>query len=188
MVGISHENIRGIISSAIDVSDVSATAVGKSAKIDGKIALTLIACEINDDGSAGYIPIKHSFDFTENVNISSQISDNSVIRCTLSYPVVEALIDGDEVEVKCSFSATLSVACESVMNKLDSLNVLSDVESKKAAYVSVYYPTPNDTLFSVAKRYHKTLASVAEANSLSDSVSISDIKGSPVGVKKLFIV
>ena len=181
-------NIRGIISSVAEISEATATASGKGAKINGKISLTLIACEINDDDTVSYMPIKHNFDFDEYVNISSQINDNSAVRCTLSYPSVESLIDGDEIEVKCKFVADVTVNSESVIKKLDSLEVIGDVCAGSSATVSVYYPVEGDTLFSIAKKYHKSLASVAEANSLADEVSVSDIKAEPIGKKKLFII
>ena len=187
-VGVSTENIRGIVSSVAEISDACATASGKGAEISGKITLTLIACEINDDDSVSYFPIKHSFDFNEYVNISSQLSDNSVIRCSLSHPVAESLIDGDAVDVKCSFSLVLTVGVESVVRKLDSLEVVGDLADNSAASVSVYYPTDRDTLFSIAKKYHKPLATIAEINSLADEASVSDIKSTPISGKKLFIV
>ena len=185
---ISGENLRGVLSSFGDVTEVSATALGKAVKIDGKIAITLIACEINDDGSAGYIPMKHSFDFQENVNISGQISDNSAVRCSVLLPLVEALIDGDEMEVKCSLSVSVCVNEALDVERLDSLTVMSEMNDSSASVVTVYYPKEGDTLFSVAKKYHKSLSAVAEVNSLTDAVSVSDIKTSPIGVKKLFIM
>ena len=185
---IVGDNIRGLVSSVAEISDVVATAVGKTAKIAGKIMLAMVACEINDDNSVGYIPIKHSFEFEENVNLSSQISDNSVVRCTLSHPDASALIDGDEIDVRCSFSASVSVNLSSSANRLDSLEVVGELDGGRSASVSVYYPTAGDTLFSVAKRYHKPLAAVAEANALLDSVSLTEAKGSPLGKNKLFII
>ena len=185
---ISSENIRGVVLALGDISEAGAKLSGKGAVIGGKIALTLIACEINDDGSVAYIPIKHSFEFEENVNIGSQISGNSYIRCTMTVLSAEALIDGDEIEVRCIADATLSCGTVAVINKLDSLEVIGDVDATSSASVSVYYPSFGDTLFSVAKKYHKALSAVAEVNSLTDAASVSDVKSSPVTAKKLFII
>lgn len=185
---ISIENIRGIVSAVGEILESSAISVGRGVKIDGKVALSMVACEINDDGSISYVPLKHTFDFSENVNISSQLTDNSVLRTSLSLSRVEALVDADEIEVKCVILASLTVDSLSVIKKLDSLSIVGDVDREAVATVTVYYPAVGDTLFSVAKKYHKSPALIAEANSIADTVSLSDMKGSPITSKKLFII
>ena len=186
--GISSENIRGVISAVGEILESSATPVGRGVKISGKVALSMVACEINDDGSISYVPLKHTFDFDENVNISSHISDNSVLRSVLSLSSPEALIDGNEIEVRCPLSLMLSVDSLSVINKLDSLSVIGDVEREDGSTITVYYPTEADTLFSVAKRFHKSPSSLAEANSILSEASVTDMDASAITLKKLFII
>ena len=60
--------------------------------------------------------------------------------------------------------------------------------SKEGAKITVYYPTAEDTLFSVAKRFHTSAVKVASDNSLTESVmSRENSEGSLQGVKKLLI-
>ena len=54
--------------------------------------------------------------------------------------------------------------------------------------ITVYYPTSEDTLFSVAKRFHTSSLKVARDNDISDAVFAQDNPtGSLSGVKKLII-
>ena len=185
--GLAAQNIRGILSADGEICDSVARLSSKGAEIEGKIALTLVACEINDDGSANYFPIKHTFDFSENVNISGQIKDNTLLVCTASVLDVTPLIDGDEISVKCSLGLLLSTYDRGEITKLDSLSVIGELPSGSTSTVTVYYPTPGDTLFSVAKKYHKSLSDIAKANSLTEGVSAGDGETSFSGVKKLFV-
>ena len=58
----------------------------------------------------------------------------------------------------------------------------------EGAKITVYYPTKNETLFSVAKRFHTSTVKVAKDNGITESVfSEENSGGSLSGVKKLII-
>ena len=56
------------------------------------------------------------------------------------------------------------------------------------AKITVYYPTADDTLFSVAKRFHTSPIKVARDNEITETVFASDNPtGSLSGVKRVII-
>lgn len=179
--------IRSVLHASAEPYDVRCECDGKNAKISGKIAYSGVACEINEDNSIGYIPIKHTSEFVHNVNISCQNNMSPSIKVAIMPVSCDALIDGDGI----SFSATLSCAVSMVeykkINKLDSCYITEKIEEKSEPTVTVYYPDKTDTLFEVAKRYHKSCASIAEDNNLSDAVVASGEHISLAGIRKIFI-
>jgi hypothetical protein len=50
-------------------------------------------------------------------------------------------------------------------------------EPKKCSQITVYYPTADDTLFGIAKKFRTTVKEIAVSNSLSESVVASGTLG-----------
>ena len=79
-----------------------------------------------------------------------------------------------------------------VIDKLADMYSISVLEKEvfesNSAKIIVYYPTEDDTLFSVAKRYRTSVLKVARDNGISESVfSSENPEGKLLGVKKLVI-
>lgn len=181
-------NLRSVLYSSAEPCDVTCKTSEKAVKINGKIAYSGVACEINEDDSISYIPIKHTSDFEHNVNLSSQKDASTQIKVALTPVICDALVDSDGVAFSAVLSCEVSAVKYKTLTKLDSCVVTEEISEENAPTVTVYYPTKSDTLFSVAKKYHKSCASVAAANNLSDSVAAMGDDMSLSGVKKILII
>jgi hypothetical protein len=174
-----------------EVKSYTVSHTQSGAEINGEIALSGIACEINVDNSVGYTPIKATVPFVANVNINCQIPENSRIECSVSVSSVEGLMDADDVHLKIALKIKSRLECVSETVCLVACNVSADEylasETATPSHITVYYPTPSDTLFSVAKRFHSTPEKIACDNMLTESVSATDSTDSLSGVKRLVI-
>ncbi len=180
--------IRSILHSSAEPCDVRCEADGKSVNINGKIVYSAVACEINEDDSVSYIPIKHTAEFSHNVNLNSQNSPLSSIKAALTPIVCDVTLDGDEIAFSALISCVISAVEYKKITKLDSCNITEQLEGVCGPTVTVYYPDKSDTLFSVAKKYHKSCAALASVNNLSEAVSANGEDMSLSGVKKLLIM
>ena len=161
------------------------------AEISGEIAVSGIACEINLDGSVSYIPVKTSVPFVSNVNFDCQIPENSRIECSVAVTSCEGLLDADDVHIKCTLKVKSRLETVSVLKRLCECNVsaveYAASESPSPSHITVYYPTPSDSLFSVAKRFHTTPEKLACDNKLAEMAASIDACDSLAGVQKLVI-
>ena len=163
---------EGVIREAVMVNAFpkieSATIEDDKAVLVGEIKYIGVTSEVNDDGSIGYSPLKYTAEFKENVNITCQ---------NLPKLRMEAGICADEAEVK--FDAdkayfTSKLRIEAAVVSEDSARVLSGCAAigegkyeKEKATVKVYYPEPGEDVFSVAKRFHTTVARISLDNAVS---------------------
>jgi hypothetical protein len=174
-----------------EVKSYTVSHTQSGAEINGEIALSGIACEINVDNSVGYTPIKATVPFVANVNINCQIPENSRIECSVSVSSVEGLMDADDVHLKIALKIKSRLECVSETVCLVACNVSADEylasETATPSHITVYYPTPSDTLFSVAKRFHSTPEKIACDNMLTESASATDSTDSLSGVRRLVI-
>lgn len=189
---ISKESVgcvgmRNMLYADAEVRDVECTAVGSGVKISGNLQFSAIACEINADDSVGYIPIKQTVPFEENVNLNCRISHKSTLKCTPLAILCGVLLDGDSIHADFKIGAVVEVLDGSSVRVLASSVVCGELETRDCAVITVCYPAKDDTLFGIAKRYHRTVAELAERNSIDAAAAATDSVASLGGVKKLFI-
>lgn len=134
-----------------------------------------IISEVNDDGSVGYYPIKLSGNFEKNVNIDCQKSGKVVPEAHVKAKLTGAQIDSGKIIL----TTTLDVSVFAVEHKSE--RVLSDISPldsqvilRRSSTVSVYYPEPCESLFSIAKKFRTTPEKLADDNSVSVSTSSPD--------------
>ena len=193
---ISRESIgcseaRELLTLDGEVRSFDTVRTPSGAEISGEIAVSGIACEINVDGSVGYIPVKTSIPFAVNVNYNCQNSENSRIECMVSVTSCDGVFDGEDVHVSCALKIksrlegvdTVKRLCECVAASSE----YSASDSPSPSRITVYYPTDSDSVFSVAKQFHTTPAKLAYDNMLADTVAAVDASSSLAGVKKLVI-
>ena len=126
--------------------------------------------------------------FAVNVNLDCQNAENLRFETKVSASNVNATIDAEKIYASSNLDVRVVAyedMCERVLSssvRLDDMPVASC-----GSTVTVYYPTKDDTLFSVAKKYHTSAASIASGNSLTESVLAGGEDGSLAGVKKLII-
>ena len=156
--------------------------------IFGEVRYSGIASDF-DDNKASYLSIKFTSPFATNVNINCQNVDNLQIDAKVNAYGTSASLDANKVYVSCMLESSVTV-CEEKSEKILSSIVKKENEKYESngAKITVYYPTDDDTLFSVAKRYRTSVLKVARDNEITESVFASNNPdGRLKGVKKLII-
>ncbi len=104
------------------------------------------------------IPFRYEAD-----GVDREVTDSGVSVDVIS---CRARMDGTRIGVDAELAVCYYAACETTVKRLTEAHFAEPVERGTAAY-TICYPSGEDTLWSVAKRYHRPIAAVAEENGLS---------------------
>lgn len=186
---VGCENIRDILTLGCDVRSFEKKTTPSGLEICGDATFSGIACEINEDNKVTYVPIKFTSPFSANVNCSCQIPDNSDVEAALCVVDTDCSLDAEKISVKGTLAVGYSISRTNTISRLCECNVSGDTEYKsRLSTVTVYYPENNESLFTVAKKFHTTPAKIAEDNKLSEQTLADTAKGGCLAtVKKLII-
>ncbi len=177
------ENARNILTMIAEPRTVEKKKTHNGFDVSGDIAFSGIACEVNDDNTVNYLPLKFSSPFKMNVNCGCQIPEKSEIEATVTIPDVETGLDAEKMSVKCTMDVKYRITSKSTVKRLAECSVAGDTEYVSTpSLITVYYPESDENLFDVAKKFHTTPTKIATDNSLSEAVSTS-----PAPLKKLII-
>jgi len=182
-IGIA--DINDILILFADVKSCEAEAGAGGVNISGEIAYSGVACEINADNSVTYLPIKFTAPYSVNVNNSSQISAGS-IAATVSAVSCEGTLDADDLYIKCTLKVKVKNEIEDNISVMSECVITGEATPPCASRITVYYPSREDTLFSVAKLFHTTTERIAKDNSIAATASV-DSSDALVGVKRIII-
>ena len=171
------ENIRDILSIKATSNSLDVTKEKNGVKIEGDISFNGVACEIKEDSTPYYIPIKYSAPFAENVNLNCQFPENSILECRAVSSSSDTTIDSEDVLIKTKLSMEYRAYIPKALTRMSECSVLGECEyTETKSEIRVYYPDSSETLFSVAKKYHTTSAKIAEDNGLAVEASLLDSK------------
>ena len=96
-----------------------------------------------------------------------------------------ARMDGERMAIDAELAVALAVRGERRVEMLTEAQ-LGDPIPKAGAVCTICYPAKSDTLWSVAKRYHRAVNAIAQSNSLAGSPA-ADSPDSLAGVKYLLV-
>ena len=101
----------------------------------------------------------------------------------------DVVIDSDSLNIKCIVKVCVHVFSKKDIRRLCECNISGDAEYKrKASVITVYYPTEEESLFEIAKRFHTTSAKLALDNNLAESAgAMPSSPASISGIKRLII-
>ena len=156
--------------------------------IYGEVRYSGIASEQSED-KVSHVSLKFSSPFVTNVNINCQSNDNLVVDARVCAHSASASLDANKIYASCVLESS-AIVCEEKKEKILSSSQIKEGENyeSEGARITVYYPTDEDTLFSVAKRFRTSVLKVARDNDISESVfASSNPDGKLTGVKKLII-
>ena len=153
----------------------------------GEIKISGVYTELSDDGRAVYQPMKLNFPYEK--KIMEHMSDRDLLRSSVRAHASTTDVSFDHETV--FFNLVLEV--ETLVTESKTERVLRSLTAREgeeyarsSSEITVYYPDPDETLFSVARRFHTTPKKLALDNLLDVSVS-ADPTSSLVGTKKLLI-
>ena len=158
------------------------------ATIIGEIRYNGVASEMIGD-NISYTGIKFSSPFTTNVNVSCQNGDKIHVEAEVRTSCTSASLDAEKLYATCTLENVAVAIKEDEIRVLSSMTRCeSDNLKSDEAKIVVYYPSPDETLFSVAKHFRTTSLKVAEDNNILESVFAEDNPaGNLSGIKRLLI-
>ena len=157
-------------------------------KLSGEVKYNGISMAESEDNAA-YTMLKFAAPFEINVNTNCQNEDNMHTYVKVFANSAAASVNEDRICASCNIVADVTVCEEKTEQILVSLAVRDGEEiPQNEGRITVYYPSAEDTLFSVAKRFRTSTVKVASDNAITESVFADDNEdGSLAGVKKLLI-
>ena len=182
------QEVRNFILASARARVNSTEVMENSLKIGGELRFSGIACEVSETGEVSYSNMKIDVPFEQKVNVGCHIPKGARAECDVSATSAALSVEGDSLVA----SAVLDIAASVVSDKrasyvCTSLKCEERYESDPVL-LTVYYPEPDETLFDIAKKFHKSQISVAATNSITENVFAD--KTSPLtslGVKKVII-
>ncbi len=169
---------------------ITETSIASSGvNIKGEVQFSGVACEICDDGTTMYTPLKLLLPFDENVNFNSQIPGAASAECIAHSSEAKITLDENSFYAECALTLTADILVKKDATRLASSEITAEaVNPCRANVISVYYPDTGDTLFEIAKRFKTSVARIAESNSLTaEAVKAQDTPFSLAGVDRLII-
>ena len=157
-------------------------------KLEGEMRLSVMACEINDQGEPTFVGLKLDIPFVTKVKNSCQNAHITDCLCDIYLTSNSVTLDADKIYIKATIFSTIEQISTSNIRYVSSSVFTDEVYEKVGSDVVVYYPESGESLFDVARSFHTSLLKIASDNSLSESVFRScDSPASLVGVRKLII-
>ncbi len=147
--------------------DITGQACPETAQLDegrwvfgGRTKFCVLA---EKDGE--YSNIEFEMPYRYSVDAKPSDSEASYASATAEVIGVRARLDGERIGVDAEVMLCGVISCPDRTEMLDGVEFGEETEQRRGEYV-ICYPSPTDSLWSVAKRYNKTVASLAEANKL----------------------
>lgn len=109
----------------------------------------------------------------------------SAYEATLTPLSCRIRMDGERIGIDAELAVSLLTMGESNISYLSEA-VFDEPLARTGAYYTVCYPSGEDTLWSVAKRYHRSVSDIAEANPLPPSAG-ADARESLTGISYLLV-
>lgn len=183
---LENEGLREIIFLTATPKIESVETSDSEYTVIGEIGFSGIASEMNGD-KISYTGIKFSSPFSENIGIKN--SAKMQIETSLRATNASATLDAEKLYASCSLEINVVATEQEKKTVLSSMSRIEEEESSsEGAKITVYYPSVDESLFSVAKRFRTSMTKVAKDNDITESVFSSDNPGGNLrGVKKLVI-
>ena len=182
------ENISSVLHTFSEAKILDKKMNGSVMEIEGEVTFSGVACQINDDESISYMPIKFTEPFKISVNGSAFIPENAKLWCKITIPDNQSGFDSEYFYLNCNMKLCYHIFLNNSVRKLKECAVSGDMlKSTGLSTITVYFPQPGETLFEVAKKFKSTEKRIVSDNSLALESSQGTEGGVLNGVKKLII-
>ena len=152
------------------VMDISMTSEGASLESDrekhylvGKCRCHLVLCD-GDDLSAQELEVPFRYE------VDGVVGMPSACDAFVEPVSCRVRLDGERIAIDAELAVAVSLMGESRVRVLSETK-FGDCVQRSASSYTVCYPAKNDTLWSVAKKYHRSVDSVSHMQSLSGSAA-----------------
>ncbi len=183
---LDTEGVRDVILTDAKAKIDSTNISDGTAVISGEVKFSAVASGIDKDGKEIYFPVKFSAPFSKNVNLNCQTEGKMRVEPKITLSGAKGYVDAERVYGNAKMKISLTLLSDESERVLATFAPRCDLPfEKRGSCISVYYPEPSETIFSVAKKYHTSVEKLALDNSLTEAVSSG--VNAPLGVKKVII-
>ena len=121
------------------------------------------------------------------MKIKEALGEDAAVNAHAAVGDASALFDRDSVELCATVTLDISYGERLRESYISALSYIGDAQTpRKKSQITVYYPTADDTLFGIAKKFRTTVKDIAVNNSLIESAVSSGTLGG-INAKKLII-
>ncbi len=177
---------REIVFIFADIKPIDTVTAAKGMTVNAELRISGIVSEGDDAGGLTYSGFKYTAPISLNV-ACKDAAEGALSAPMLSVMGVSGAIDRDVIDVSADIGIAITVTKEETLSRLSSMSVLTDTMYENcASRITVYYPSADEDLFTVAKKFHTTVKEIAVNNALTESV-LSRQDGKPQPLGKLII-
>ena len=185
---LSVEALREILFTGAKVRISEAAPAANGVKIKGTVRFSGVACQINEDGTPGFVGIKYDAPFEKNVNYTCHIPASARVLCHGGVASVGGLATSSGAELSAWVSLDIAVFNGNSLSCLCTSVAGEEKYESEGVSITVYYPAEGETLYDVGRKFHSRPIDIAADNSLAEAVfadGCGDLKRN--GVKRLVI-
>ncbi len=184
---VGAQDLRNIIHTFANCSYNDAIINGAEIKIDGILRLSVMACEINNDGMPDFVGLKLEAPFDAKVKNSCQKTATNAI-CDIQVLSCELSLDANKVYLRATLSCSIILSDRVIYHIVTASNRAEEAFDSLGSDIVIYYPEEGESLFDVARRFHTSLVKLASDNSLGEAAFRGPSSPSSLaGVHKLII-
>ena len=170
--------VRNIVVVSATLRDSSVETKGNTAEVKGDVRFSGIACQVNEESNLEFVPFRFDACFAENVNNYSQNPEKLINDLHLCASSASALVEEDGIRFGAKVFGNLSSFARVSESVLSSIEPTEEYSFDEEGVITVYYPSSGETLFDIAKKFSRPVASIAEDNKLTVDVMNGDISDS----------
>ena len=182
------QDVRNLVCSICKVRNESAEVEGNEVTVSCEIRFSAIACQINGEGEPEYSSVKIDIPYSKKFALDKSFPPKTRCDFRIEATGADITVDSEKVYPECKIMIYLSMSEDKKTRTLVASSLTDEYFEISRSRVTVYFPEPGDTLFSVAKKYHTGTLTVASDNSLAEGcLAGATSPSSLMGVKKLII-
>lgn len=166
---LAGEGLREIVYAVAVPKIESVSAEDGRVAVRGEMKFSGVGSLCEEDGRISYTGVKLNAPFE--VYVKCPCESGASVASAFCACSARFIIDGESVEACANLSGNISVTKNGQEKILVCCDAVSDIEYvQTSGTITVYYPDADETLFSVAKKFHTTPEKIATDNSLSEAV------------------
>jgi len=155
--------------------------------LNGEYRVRTVTMKTTDEGKISLSPVETTLPFS--IPLTRVTSDDVRTENCIRILSPEVKAENGDILFRCEILVSAAVTEEKLLSSVTECTPIGEKEEKAVSLLRIYYPTDEDTLWSVAKSYRVPVSALAKANRLSEEASLSpDRKESLKGVSRLLIV
>lgn len=179
------EEFRDVFFTLVSLKTESSEIVPEGVRLTGEATVTAVGNTMDEEQKAGFAARRFTAPFEETVKFPLHVEGEPKIECRLMPLDVEVTQDAETMYATITAQAVCVVTGQKQVRRMTDMETGAPVERNRSV-VTVYFPEEGDTLWEIAKRYHRSVAAVASDNAL--DVSVMAGGDAPLNVPKLLIL